>query len=175
MKVKELKKFLDTVDEDLAVCIGPPWSEHIPEELYDAVHMEGTYNADMSPKMHRAEKVGQFIFIGWPGDYDGDSLIQDAKIISCVGDNEKEELIIDKKVQELMETPLGNVPMISREYIKFLSSRYGFCGEICVTGYYHYCQAVLKLRTNDDLYIITPEGEKWFEERKNNERQNKMV
>jgi hypothetical protein len=74
---------------------------------------------------------------------------------------------IDNKVGELMcNTPMSKTPELARNYIKYLSSKYGFCGEVAVTGFYHYCQAVLKMKTKDTLYKIDRDGKKWFKENK---------
>jgi hypothetical protein len=74
---------------------------------------------------------------------------------------------IDDKVGELMcATPMSKIPESARNYIKYLSSRYGCCGEVIVTGLYHYCQAVLNMKTKDALYKIDKDGEKWFKENK---------
>lgn len=74
----------------------------------------------------------------------------------------KQKLDIKTHVGDLMLTPMNQTPQIARDYIKYLSSKYGFCGEIAVTAFYHYCQAILKLKTQDNLYKIDKEGREWF-------------
>ena len=65
-------------------------------------------------------------------------------------------------VDKMMTTPMNELPEISIDYLKFLSSKYGFCGEMCVTAYAHYCQAVLGLPCDNPDYKINNEGTTWF-------------
>lgn len=65
-------------------------------------------------------------------------------------------------VSKMMSSKMGEVSPIAIEYIKFMSSKYGFCGEIMVTAFAHYCQAVLGLPCENEGYKITEEGIEWF-------------
>ena len=68
------------------------------------------------------------------------------------------------KVSQMMGTIMSQNPEPANEYLRYLSSRYGFCGEMIVTAYAHYCQAVLNLPCNNPSYVINEEGVNWFNE-----------
>jgi hypothetical protein len=65
-------------------------------------------------------------------------------------------------VSTMMETKMSQTSPIALEYLQFLSKKYGFCGEIIVTAFAHYCQAVLGLPCDNPDYRITNEGVNWF-------------
>lgn len=65
-------------------------------------------------------------------------------------------------VSTMMSAKMNTISPIAIEYLKFISSKYGFCGEIMVTAFAHYCQAVLGLPCDSPDYRITEEGTKWF-------------
>jgi hypothetical protein len=67
-----------------------------------------------------------------------------------------------KLVQSMMTQPMNTIPLKANEYLTYLSKIYGFCGEMMITAYAHYLQAVhgKTCKTND--YKITEEGKKWF-------------
>jgi len=69
-------------------------------------------------------------------------------------------------VSTMMETKMNEISPIAIEYLKYISKIYGFCGEVMVTAFAHYCQAVLGLPCDDPDYKITEEGVKWFKENK---------
>lgn len=65
-------------------------------------------------------------------------------------------------VSTMMETKMSEISPIAIDYVKYMSSKYGFCGEVMVTGFAHYCQAVLGLPCEDPDYRIKPEDRQWF-------------
>lgn len=65
---------------------------------------------------------------------------------------------------EMMHTKMNETPTEAREYLRFLSQKYGFCGEVCVTAFAHYAQAMLGAECNDVAYMIDDEGKKWFKD-----------
>ena len=73
---------------------------------------------------------------------------------------------IQNKVTEMMSTSMNKLPLAAIDYLKYLSSTQGFCGEICVTAYAYYCQAILGMKCSDPSYKITKEAKQWFEENK---------
>ena len=68
---------------------------------------------------------------------------------------------VDRAV-ELMDIPRKDLPTLAVEYCKFLCYKYGVCGEVMLTAYAHYAQAVEKLPCSSGLYMISTEGEDWF-------------
>jgi hypothetical protein len=66
------------------------------------------------------------------------------------------------KVSQMMGTIMNQNPEPANEYLRYLSSKYGFCGEMIITAYAHYCQAVLKLPCDNSDYLINEEGINWF-------------
>jgi hypothetical protein len=42
------------------------------------------------------------------------------------------------RVQQLLGTPISEVPIPARELVQFLSSKYGICGEIFASAYESY-------------------------------------
>jgi len=69
-------------------------------------------------------------------------------------------------VSTMMETKMSEISPIAIEYVKSMSKIYGFCGEIMVTAFAHYCQAVLNLPCDNPDYKITEEGINWFKKNK---------
>jgi len=69
------------------------------------------------------------------------------------------------EVSVMMGIPMNQLPEPAIEYCRALSAEIGFCGEVCVTAYAAYCQAVLKLPCNDHSYIISDKARKWFEDK----------
>lgn len=80
------------------------------------------------------------------------------------GQIEKKDTMSVVSVMMAMKTK--DINPLSWEYVKFMSKKYGFCGEIMVTAFAHYCQAVLGLPCDSPDYTITDEGNKWFNENK---------
>lgn len=62
----------------------------------------------------------------------------------------------------LMNSPMKNIPKLALDYADHLSKKVGFCGEIFVTAFAHYAQAVEGLQCNYGLYVIGNEGKTWF-------------
>jgi len=56
---------------------------------------------------------------------------------------------------EMLRTPMNELPELALEYLKYLSNKVGMCMEVCLTAYAVYNQMVLKMKCNDDLYIMT--------------------
>jgi hypothetical protein len=64
---------------------------------------------------------------------------------------------------KMMKIKMCDLPQLAIEFLKFLSHKYGFCGEICITAYAAYNQMVLKMKCDDDLYKVTqPESIEWW-------------
>jgi hypothetical protein len=66
------------------------------------------------------------------------------------------------EVAKMMATPMNQLPAIANDYLKDLSKMVGFCGEVCVTAYAAYCQAVLKMPCENPLYKIEDDAKEWF-------------
>jgi hypothetical protein len=66
------------------------------------------------------------------------------------------------EVRDMMAMELRDINATANAYLKFMAGKYGFCGEVMVTAFAHYCQAVLELPCEDEGYKITPEGKNWF-------------
>lgn len=62
------------------------------------------------------------------------------------------------------DTRVCDIPDKAKEYNRFLCQKYGGCGEVTVTAYAHYAQAIEKLKSKDSSYKIDKEGKKWFKE-----------
>jgi len=67
-----------------------------------------------------------------------------------------------EKAMKMMKIQIGDIPKPAFEYLDYLQRRVGFCGEVCLTAYAHYNQAVLNMACNDNLYKLSKEGKKWF-------------
>lgn len=65
-------------------------------------------------------------------------------------------------VGTMMSTPMKDINPIAMEYLKYLSSKMGFCGEVCVTAYAAYCQAILGLPCKDPSYKLSVKDKQWF-------------
>jgi hypothetical protein len=76
----------------------------------------------------------------------------------------KKKITAEERGSELFSKKMCEIPELALEYVKFLSSEYGFCGEVMLTGLCHYAQAVEHLKSKNDLYTIDYKGKKWFEE-----------
>lgn len=68
--------------------------------------------------------------------------------------------------QLFMDTKIRDLPPLAMEYATYLCSKVGGCGEVLMTAYTHYAQAVENLVSEDSLYILTPEGKAWFKKQK---------
>lgn len=64
----------------------------------------------------------------------------------------------------MMLQPMNQLPKAAIEFLRYMSSRVGFCGEVCVTAYAYYSQAVLNLPCDDPGYKIDPDALNWFRE-----------
>lgn len=82
---------------------------------------------------------------------------------------------LDEKVSEMMLTPMNKLPELAVQYLRYMSSRVGFCGEVCVTAFSYYCQAILQMKCKNKIDKITPEAKKWFDENKTLEAQAKLL
>ena len=72
------------------------------------------------------------------------------------------------EVSVMMKLKQSETDPLALAYVNYLSSKYGFCGEIMVTGFAHYCQAILNLPCKDESYKINNDGIEWFKNNKNN-------
>jgi hypothetical protein len=75
---------------------------------------------------------------------------------------------ISDVVSEMMSTPMRQLPKPAIDYLKHLSSMMGFCGEVCVTAYYHYLQAIDGMECKDDGYKLSGEDKIWWDKYKAN-------
>ena len=55
---------------------------------------------------------------------------------------------------EMMGGPVKNVPNLAMEYVKLLSSMYGFCGEVMITALAGYAQKIKGMPCKDQLYQV---------------------
>ena len=67
---------------------------------------------------------------------------------------------------KLMMTPQNQLPPLALEYAHHLCQQYGLCGEVFVTAFAHYAQAVRHEACKDSLYKIDAQGRQWFKEKK---------
>ena len=72
----------------------------------------------------------------------------------------------EERAQELFKGKGKDLPLPIREYVKYLSQKYGGCSEVFLTGAAHYAQAIEGLKSTDDLYKINDEGREWFKNHK---------
>ena len=63
---------------------------------------------------------------------------------------------------KMMALPMNQLPKPAYEYLQYLSKRVGFCGEVCLSAYAYYNQAVLKMPCEDTLYKIPETELQWF-------------
>ena len=70
------------------------------------------------------------------------------------------------KAMEMMTLPTNQLPQLCRDYLKHLSDQVGFSGEVCLTAYAHYCQAIENIRCSDISYRIDKAGTEWFAKNK---------
>lgn len=63
---------------------------------------------------------------------------------------------------EMMLIPMGKLPPLALKYGKLLCSRYGMCGEVLLTAWCHYAEAIEGLSCDDDLYQLDSAGAEWF-------------
>jgi len=57
-----------------------------------------------------------------------------------------------ERAQEMMTTPMGQLPIMAVLYARKLLSEVGVCGEVYLTAYAAYAQCVEGLACDDDLY-----------------------
>jgi len=70
----------------------------------------------------------------------------------------------EERGMELLQMKMTDLPPLALEYAKYLCSKVGGCGEVFITAYAHYAQAVESLESKDSLYTIDTDGMLWFEE-----------
>lgn len=70
---------------------------------------------------------------------------------------------VDEAVK-MMAIPMNKLPEPAIAYLKKLSKEVGFCGEVCITAYAYYNQAVLNMPCDDSLYKIPDDVKAWFVE-----------
>lgn len=70
----------------------------------------------------------------------------------------------EQRASQLFQLKTSAVPPLALEYAKHLCSKYGGCGEMFITAYSHYAQAVEDLESHDSLYTIDLDGQQWFNE-----------
>jgi len=72
----------------------------------------------------------------------------------------------EERAMELFTKKQKDIPPLAMEYVKYLSNKYGGCGEVFLTGAAHYAQAIEGLKSTDALYSINKEGIEWFRNHK---------
>jgi len=55
------------------------------------------------------------------------------------------------------------LPYAAIEYAHAMCKRFMGCGEVCITAFAHFAQAVCHLPCKDAAYRIDPEGQGWFD------------
>lgn len=65
---------------------------------------------------------------------------------------------------EMMRIPMGQLPPIALDHLKWLSSKIGMCMEVCLTVYTVYAQIVEKLPCDDELYIPHIDCIEWYKQ-----------
>lgn len=65
----------------------------------------------------------------------------------------------------MMGIPTRDLPVLATEFLRHLSSKVGYCSEVCITAYAAYNQMVLKMKCEDSLYAITEEDLEWWADR----------
>ena len=75
---------------------------------------------------------------------------------------EDKNLAVTKAGEMFYGTILRDIPKECIEYLTYLSSRVGICGEVYLTAFAYYNQAVLGMPCEDDLYKIPQEEKDWF-------------
>lgn len=68
---------------------------------------------------------------------------------------------VDEAVK-MMGMPMNQLPEAAIEYLRHISIETGFCGEVCISAYAAYNQAVLGMPCEDELYKIPPVELRWF-------------
>ena len=60
-----------------------------------------------------------------------------------------------KEAQKMMKIPMDELPVLAREFSRYLSGKIGNCAEAYLTAYAAYNQMVLGMKCEDKLYVIT--------------------
>ena len=68
---------------------------------------------------------------------------------------------MDKAVK-MMGAPMTELPKPAVAYARYLCDKYGMCGEVFLTAWAHYLQAVEGLDEDDSLYQIDDVGAEFF-------------
>jgi len=71
----------------------------------------------------------------------------------------------EQRALELINAPISDVPNLAYEYVKYILSSYGRCGEIFIKAFSHYAQAIENLSCEDIRMEIDEEGKRWFRDR----------
>jgi len=75
---------------------------------------------------------------------------------------ENKRLTAQQRATQMFGMPQREVPHGAMQYVKFLAGKYGICGEVYMTAFAHYAQAVEGLACDDDLYALDSEGKQFF-------------
>jgi hypothetical protein len=67
-----------------------------------------------------------------------------------------------QRAQELMGVPQRELPPVALGYLYHQNNKYGACGEVTLTAFAHYAQAVEGLKTSNVMYKIDLEALNWF-------------
>ncbi len=59
-----------------------------------------------------------------------------------------------KRAMELFQSPMGHIPERAIAYIRILSKKYGYCGEVCLTALCNYVQLDEGLEITEIDYVL---------------------
>ena len=77
----------------------------------------------------------------------------------------------EERGSELFNIKMSEVPEMAKAYLKDLSSRVGYCGEVAITAFTTYAQLSEGLECTDTLYIPSEDEIKIYNKLK--EKENK--
>jgi hypothetical protein len=67
-----------------------------------------------------------------------------------------------KRASDLFLTKMKDLPNLAYKYMSYMSSEYGGCGEVWITAFAHYAQAIEGLSCSDKAYEIDEKSKQWF-------------
>jgi hypothetical protein len=69
----------------------------------------------------------------------------------------------EERGMQMMATPMKDIPPLAMAYARHLGQKFGMCGEVFLTAWCHYAQAIENLPCSDDLYKMDGISREWFE------------
>ncbi len=70
---------------------------------------------------------------------------------------------VDRAV-EMMRIKQSELPPLALGFARHLGRQLGMCGEVYITAFAAYAQAIEKLPCDDDLYTLRADAQQWFDE-----------